>query len=136
MDSNLLAMYAQVFQNADTFSKYVMHLRTGSRLLGVRPPSREMASALARGLKRWHVPRPRASISGHQLLDIIRRCLDNSLVGLARLLVIARQFLLRVESELFPLQLDGRAGLLLEDLSWHSQITLRSDSVTLLVRRR
>ena len=136
VDSNLLAMYAQVFQNADTFSKYVTHLRTGSRLLDVRPPSRELASALTRGLKRWRVPRPRASISGHQLLDIIRWCLDNSLVTLARLLVIARQFLLRVEAELFPLQLDGRAGLLLEGVSWHSQIVLRPDSVSLLFRRR
>ena len=136
VDSNLLAMYAQVFQNADAFSKYVTHLRTGSRLLGVRPPSRELASALARGLKRWHVPRPRASISGHQLLDIIRWCLDSSLVDLARLLVVARQLLLRVESELFPLQLDGRVGLLPQDVSWHSQIVLRPVSVSLLFRRR
>ena len=136
VDPHLLSMYAQVFQNSDTSSQYVAHLRTGSRLLGVRPPSRELASALVRGLKRWRVPRPRASISGHQLLDILRWCLDNSLVDLARLLVVARQFLLRVESELFPLQLDGRAGLLQSDLSWHSQITLRPDSVTLLFRRR
>jgi hypothetical protein len=131
-----LAGYAQVFSNAHTFSKYVMHLRTGSRMAGTRPPPRDFAATLVRGLQRWYVPKQRVALSGRQVSSVVAWCIDKGHVDLARLLTISRHYLLRVESEAFPLQANGRRGLLPTDSNWHSQISLYDDCAEIRLRRR
>ena len=131
-----MAAWAATFQNAGAFSKYAMRIRTASRLLEMSPPTMAFTAALARGLKTVTVVRHRSSLSGPEVLAAARTAVDLGQVEFGQIWVIARQYLLRVEAELFPLQLDGRLGQPPGSTAWHSAILDQAGHVILVFRRR
>ena len=125
-----MAAWAATFQNAGTFSKYAMRIRTASRLLELPPPTMAFTAALTRGLKTVTVVRHRSSLSGPEVLAAVRTAVDLGQIE------FARQYLLRVEEELFPLQLDGRLGQPPGSTAWHSSILDQAGHVVLVFLRR
>ena len=133
-----LGAWAASFRNGGAFGKYVMHLRTACRLLGCDPPQHLASAALSRGLRKITAGRPRSSLPASLVIAAIRRAIDGDFVVQARLWAVARHFLLRVESELFPMQVNGRSGLHPDDMGWHSVLEFGTGppSVTITFRRR
>jgi hypothetical protein len=123
----VLGAWAATFQNAGTFRNYVTHLRTASRLLGLDLPDGILTASLGRGLKKITAAPVKSSLSGHTVLRAMRLAADSGHLVEVRLWAVARQFLLRVESELFPLQLNGRLGLDPKDIGWHSVVSVDGD---------
>jgi hypothetical protein len=130
-----LCAFAHTFRKASTLDKYIMHLRTMSRLLGFPTVLPESIPPILRGMKKWHTPDRSSSLSSSQVLRLVKALLGKKMVPLARIIVIARHYMLRVEAELFPLQLDGRTETP-GDFSWHSHVSLASKKATIFFRKR
>ena len=99
-------------------------------------PLPSCTSGLVRGLRKFAVPVDRPRLRSAQVKELVRLAVDRGHVHLARLFAVARQFLLRVADEGFPLQLDGKAAVAAESLEWHSRIILEPGRATLVLRTR
>ena len=129
--------WATQFSNPDTLGQYVTHVRMGSRLLGV--PTRgidDTASAILRGARKFRQVRSLPRVDGDTLDRVVDLAVADHDAISARLYIIAYSFMLRVQSELWPLQLDGRQGLAPDSTDWHSQVSFTDDSATITLRRR
>jgi len=69
---------------------------------------------------------------------VVRRLVQLNQVTLARFVVVAKAFMLRVASEAAPLQVNGRRGLSEGDARWHSALKVERDGkvVSIEFRRR
>ena len=132
-----LAGFSSCFQNPDTLSQYYGHLRLALRLCGRSvdaPPDR--VAQLMRGLRKHRVCQPLTRLGSKMVRDIVLELLNLELIPFARLCVVARSFLFRVQNELFPLQLDGRQGLPPQSMDWHSVVAVSNKKVEVTLRTR
>jgi hypothetical protein len=67
---------------------------------------------------------------------LVRLAVDEGDVLSARIYAIARLFMLRVASELFPLQACGAQDLPRDDIRWHSRVEELADGVRITLSRR
>ena len=122
-----LSQYACIFRNGATFEKYVSHLHYAERLFLLDSPvSRSIWGGIVRGAGKFN---PRVEGPAYREPDVLRLVRAAAAAGrldLVRVFVVARAWLLRVHSELLPLQSNGRAGKPASSLDWHSQITLEA----------
>ena len=133
----MLSAFSAMFSNGATFSHYVGHLRFGMRLLGVSwaiDPS--ISAALFRGARKFHVRADLPRLLQKDVLSLVVRALRSGNLEVARIMVVARAFLFRVENECFPLQTDGKGSLPFESRAWHSVITASRDGVEIQLRSR
>ena len=115
-----------------TLGQYVSHVRLASRL--VRQPCDYISSTigpLLRGLRKANPPKEKPRILGSTLDKIVRLAIADGDILEARLYVVAFNFLTRVQSELWPLQLCGGASPL-----WHSRVEFGSRRATIHWRKR
>ena len=127
--------FSAFFLNADTFSAYLSHLRFGARLRSrpsLVPPSEEI-KGLLRGMRKATVHKPKPVLTGAEVLLLVNSLAASNEVEVARLVVIGRSYMCRMQSELFPLQLDGESSL---DDSWHSKVISEGSSCSLKLRSR
>ena len=132
-----LSGFSSNFQNADTLSQYLGHLRLALRLCDrqvAAPPER--VAQLMRGLKKHRVAQPLTRLGSKMVRDIALELVDKQLLPFARLCILARSFLFRVQNELFPLQLDGREGLPPQSMDWHSVVHTLGKKVEIVLRTR
>ena len=105
----ILRLWATNFDNGDTLSQYVSHLKFAHRLLGLPPLSDQpVISAIIRGTKKEQVRRPRPRVMGDSLDEIILLAWRENDLTAARAYAVAYSFLFRCHDELFGLQVDGR----------------------------
>ena len=117
--------FAPFFQNGDTFAKYLSHVHFGERLLQLdRGVSRDLENAAIRGASKFRAPRGGSAFHQGTVVSLVEAALAVGRTDLARLMVVARTWLLRVPSEGIPLQCSGRVGLREEDPGWHSFVTV------------
>ena len=115
--------FAPFFQNGDSFCKYVSHLHFAERLLGLQTLVKpEIEKALIRGAKKAHVRREGPRYLREDVIRLISEAMTKGDVELARFFAIARAWLMRVNSELTPLQANGKSGP--QSGSWHSQVII------------
>ena len=135
VSSLAIRCWAPHFSCAGTLGQYISHLKTASRLLQIPHDDIDSAAApLLRGAKKLRETLPLPRITGDildKLIDIAEN--EGDVLG-ARMYAIAYTFLSRVQSELFPLQLDGQRGPGARD--WHSRVTLHEDRVAVTLRTR
>ncbi len=137
VDLTMLSAFSAMFSNGATFSHYVGHLRFGMRLLGISwavDPS--ISAALFRGARKFHVRADLPRLLQKDVLALVVKALRSGNIEVARLMVVARAFLFRVENECFPLQSDGRGSLPFESRAWHSVITVFKTGVEIQLRSR
>ena len=131
-----LAEYSQFFANGDSFSRYLSHLRFSARL-HQRPdwlPDSSLTEGLCRGLRKCTLKKVKPVLSQDQMTSLVVWLTRQGLTELARLIVIARTFLFRVQSELLPLRLDGGKD---SPGSWHSKIDSHGPkALTVFLQRR
>ncbi len=136
-DRQLLSAFASNFQNGATFSNYIGHLRSGMRWLGspwkIDP---QFLGGLLRGARKFHskIDLPRLLQSDVEKLMI--KAIEENEIPLARLMVIARHYLFRVENELMPLQIDGRGSLPHSSRAWHSSVNFFDKGAEIHLRSR
>ena len=107
-----LLAYGAMFSNGDTLGKYLGSLKLALRLVGrLGLPAESVISGLLRGARKHRVLQDRPALRSKQVLALVYACTDSRDIELARLLIIGRQFLLRVADELFPLQRQRHLGL-------------------------
>jgi hypothetical protein len=137
VDITMLAGFASFFSNGATFSHYVGHLRFGMRLLGISwQIDNAISAALFRGARKFHVRADLPRLLQSDVLKLVRTALQAGHVEVARIMVIARCFLFRVEGECFPLQANGRQSLPHESRAWHSVIVDFPGGVEVQLRSR
>ena len=131
LDTHVQA-FASLFENPDTLTNYLSHVRWGFRLLNLDcEPSVRLGRALCAGPRRYRPVGPRPSVSSAQVALLVQAALadEDRLSALAY--ILAYSFLLRVQSELFPLQRDGRSA-----ADWHSWCSLSPSCGVLHFRSR
>ena len=122
-----VSAYAPFFRNGDTLVKYLQHVHFAERLLHMdRGVSRDLEAAAIRGACKLKPKREPAAFRREMALRLIQVAAAAGDLPLARLMAVSRTWLLRVQSEGIPLQLDGRCGLSPDDPGWHSVITVLS----------
>ena len=57
---------------------------------------------------------------------LVAKAYEMNLPSLARLFAVSRTYMARVESEILPVQLDGRSGIPRTSALWHSQVNQRA----------
>ena len=106
LSRNHVVDFAGIFSQARTIQRYLAGLRFASRLLGLSDLADDpVLRAIVRGAiaplrARPEMPRLRKD----HVLDLVRHAVDAGNIELARVVSIARLFLLRVRSELEPLR--------------------------------
>ena len=104
-----LRLWANSFDNGDTLSQYVSHLRFAHRLLGMPClPDPEVIASIIRGTRKDQVRRPKPRAEGDSLYRLIMLAIGENDVTAARAYAVAYSFLFRCHNELFGLQIDGR----------------------------
>ena len=104
-----LRFWSTHFDNGDTLSQYVSHLKFVHRLLGLPElPEPSTISAIIRGARKNQVRRPRPRVSGESLDELIMLSMEENDLAAARAYAVAYSFLFRCHNELFGLQIDGR----------------------------
>ena len=139
MDPQLhhLMGFSTAFSNGDSLGKYLQAVRLGLRICGLpHLPSETVVAGVLRGARKHKVAVDRPALRTPQVLKLIRAAVDSGDMELARLLAIARHFLLRAADELFPLQRAGRSSLPSDSLAWHSELDLGKTSVIVLRTRK
>ena len=132
-----LAGFATHFQNAATLKQYLGHVRFGLRLCGRSLlVSQPQVDQLFRGLSKHRAPRELVRLDSKMVSDLVALAVADGGYSVARIFALSRCFLFRVSDELFPLQLDGRAGLSSQSEDWHSTVTVRSKKVEVTLRTR
>ncbi|MCP3939267.1 MAG: hypothetical protein GY708_28285 [Actinomycetia bacterium] len=132
-----VAAFSSLFRNADTLSQYLSHLRFGTRLLMLDTSAFDaVAKQAVRGRKGLAPRREKCRFRGSVVRALVGLAFDEDDRSAARLYVIARSYMLRVASEGFGLQLDGRHGRSRGDRRWHSQISIDGDVVAVILRVR
>ena len=130
-----VSAFAPFFQNGDTLEKYLSHVHFGERLLLLdRGLTRDQEKAAVRGARKGRPRREGPAFRRATVLALVHAALSAGRVDLARLMVIARAWLLRVQSEGLGLQANGRAGLLPDSIAWHSVVTVVSPAPRPCVR--
>ena len=120
-----VAAFAAFFQNGDTFEKYLSHVHFAERLLRLdRAVSRDFEKAVVRGARKGRPRREGPAFRRPSVLLLVQAAVAAGRVDLARLIAVARAWLLRVPSEGLPLQADGRRGLPPSSTRWHSVVTV------------
>ena len=115
-----LRLWATNFDNGDTLSQYVSHLKFVHRLLGLPElPEPSVISAIIRGAKKDQVRRARPRVSGEHLDELVMLSAEENDLTAARAYVVAYSFLFRCHNELFGLQVDGRES---NTAPYHSHI--------------
>ena len=121
-----IRMYCPFFRNVKTFEKYLMHVHFAERLLGLSPAvTRDFEKSVMRGLGKGDPRKEGPSLRRDACVRLIMAAVETGRLESARLFAVARAWLLRVPSELLPLQANGRVG---QDsvLRWHSYVTVES----------
>jgi hypothetical protein len=136
-DEDGLFAFSAFFQNGDTFARYLGHIRVGCRLLRCSFPDSQALAGLVRGVRKHSVRRPRSVFRKDHVKTLVLALVKQNAISIARLVVVARFFMLRVSSELFPLQRAGHEGLQRRNGGWHSavQICARTASIELSSRK-
>ena len=132
-----LAGFSCHFQSSATSKQYLGHLRFGLRLCGralVVP--QPQVDQLYRGLSKHRVHRDLVRLDSKMVTDLVALAVADGGYSSARIFVLARCCLFRVCDELFPLQLDGRAGLSSVSEDWRSFLILSSKKVEIHLRSR
>jgi len=93
--------------------------------------SRARSAPLLRGLRKANPPKEKPRVLGSTLDKIVRLAITDGDILEARLYVVAFTFLTRVQSELWPLQLNGEGS-----PRWHSRVEFASRRVTIHWRKR
>jgi len=127
--------FSAFFLNSDTFSAYVSHLRFGARLrnqITLVPPAEEL-KVLLRGMRKATIHRPKPVLTASQILLLVNSLAASNEIEVARLVIVGRSFMGRMQSEIFPLQRDGQAS---ADDSWHSVIINKGPLCTLKLGSR
>ncbi len=127
-----LAAFSAAFDNGCTLAQYISHLRFATRWLRCSSqfPHSSEVSALLRGCRKITTHRTKVALQADQVRVLVRRLVAEGLLETARVVVVARDFMLRVQSELGPLQLDGRPP------RWHSRVVFDCDRVRLILASR
>ena len=129
-----LLMYMSIFKNGGTMGQYISHLRMASRISGIPwLVSAEIASAVTRGLKKVTIRHQAGILTSRQFEDLVRHMIRISRLDLARFIVVAHLFMHRVQSELAPLQLDGRT---LAGHRWHSFVDIQRHHISITYHHR
>ena len=129
--------FSAFFLNSDTFSAYVSHLRFGARLRGQISlvPAAEELKGLLRGMRKATVHKPKPVLTSAEILKLVNSLAAAGEIEVARLVIIGRSYMCRMQSELFPLQLDGETSALHGD-DWHSRVINQGSSCSLRLRSR
>ena len=132
-----LSAFASLFQNVGTLSQYLGHVGKAEVLLktgrGVDPVFRSM---VVRGIARVSTMRPRTRYMKDDVKRLMSLALREGDPGAARFYAVAYSWLFRVESELTPLQTDGRCGRVENSVGWHSAVVLGSKKCKIHLRKR
>jgi len=134
VSSTTIRAFASVFRNAGSFGQYLSHLRLATRLLDrswAVPP--EVVGSISRGLRKITVRHPAGTVSGSQMRLLVKHLIAAQRVDLAKFVIVAYHFMTRVQSELYPLQYDGKS---VDPSSWHSVITNSRQHVCITLNRR
>ena len=133
--------YTAVFQNDGTLANYLGHIKAAHDLL--RMPISWTSSTLSR-LRRgaskltFHKVKPRIRMAQTRKLAEAAIALGDT--ELADVIAVSRQLLARVQSEVFPLQLDGAMDVDLDSDQWHSRILFHDcpgvKSLSIILRKR
>ena len=136
-DRQLLSGFASNFQNGATFANYLGHLKSGMRWLGspwkIDP---QFQGGLLRGARKFHSKIELPRLLQRDVERLVLKAIEEGEISLARLMIVARSFLFRVENELIPLQIDGRGDLAHESRAWHSSINFFHSGVEIHLRSR
>ena len=120
-----LLKYAPLFRSGKTLDKYMMHVHFAERLCGhQRAITRDYEKAVLRGVSKDDPRGEGPSLRQDACVRLLMAAVSSGQLALARCFAVARAWLLRVPSELLPLQADGRAGLPAPHVCWHSFITV------------
>jgi len=129
-----LRAFASVFRNAGSLNQYLSHLRLAVRMSsGSWVAQSDVLSSIIRGLKKVTIRRPAGTISRSQMKHLIKSLLHRDRMDLARFIIIAYHFMTRVQSELYPLQFDGRSH---NPSNWHSFISVRAKDILITYHHR
>ena len=126
--------FASIFRNSGSLGQYLSHIRMGIRLAGGSwslPP--ELASSILRGLKKITIHKQAGVLSRDQFRSLIHGILHKDRVDLARFVIVAHHYMHRVQSELFPLQLQGDRE---NPLNWHSSVHISRSHISIRYHHR
>ena len=125
--------FCSIFRNSGTLSQYLSHIKlTSSLTSSVWPDTHHLVAGVIKGLKKITVRHQAQILSRKQIKSIIYSLLDLKRVDLCRFIVVAYHYMFRVQSELYPLQLDGTT----HHSVWQSKINIRSRQVEISLARR
>jgi len=127
-----LRLFMSLFRYGSTCAQYISHLRFASRVLSL--PfliSNDIVASLTRGLQKMSGKRQASVIRPSILRSLVYQLVDLGRLDLARFVIVAFHFMLRVPSELLPLQMDGRGP-----SHWHSFISNKHRRIILHFHRR
>ena len=124
----LVLRYTSMFASYATFNQYLKHLRWAHRFL--RLPTSWDSASLKQTLngmrKAGSKPKQRLALLSKQVSSIVRLAEKSDDNETAAMAAVSRIFLLRVPSEIVPLQWDGE----------HSRVILTEKSATITLMRR
>ena len=125
--------FCSIFKNSGTLSQYLSHVKlTASLTSSDWPDTHHLVSSVVKGLRKITVRHQAQILSRKQIRSIIYALIARGRVDLCRFIVVAYHYMFRVQSELYPLQLDGST----HHRIWHSKISLRSKQVEICLSRR
>ena len=125
--TSIIRSFASVFRNAGSLNQYLSHLRLAVRLSGGSwQVQSDVLSSVVRGLKKVTIRKPAGTISRSQMKHLVKSLITKHRIDLACFVVIAYHFMTRVQSELYPLQFDGRS---INPLNWRSFGMIRARDV-------
>jgi hypothetical protein len=126
--------YVSMFRNAGSFGQYLSHIRLAVRILDGRwgIPS-DVLSSVNRGLRKITVRSPAGTLTRSQMKSLVKSLIVRARIDLARFVVIAYHYMTRVQSELYPLQVNGRS---VNPDHWHSHVINDRTHVSLVFHHR
>ena len=114
-------------------AQYVSHLRLASRLTSkVWEVPADIAASIIRGLKKVTIRQPAKTFSIGQFHTLVKILVRKARIDLARFVIVAYHFMHRVQSELAPLQSDGKSL----GNAWRSRIRSSANRLTIDYHRR
>ena len=107
-------------------SQYLSHIKLTSILTSsIWPETNYLVAGIVKGLRKVTVKHQAQILSRKQIRTIIYSLLEHDRVDLCRFIVVAYHYMFRVQSELFPLQVDGMCS----PGIWHSRLSIRSNRI-------
>ena len=131
-----ISVFACVFDNPDSFDKYLQHVKKACILVGRPFLAKPEETAVKMGIRKGSISRTKSFICLEQTQQLVKKALSDKKHELARLCAVAYTYQLRVQSECFPLQTGKVSREQRDSATWHSCIEDKNGVVSIRLRIR